>query len=221
MGGPIPVIAIDGPAGSGKSSVSSRVAQKFGLTFLSTGSFYRGLALFAQRKGVSPTDEARLAELCSSPEWRIQADPFETRVFIGDEDVTPEIHSEVVGGLASKVSQVPLVRKALLQAQRSFRQPPGLVAEGRDCGTVVFPDSVLKIYLTADLNSRAERRFKEDKSGLTAENIKEAQKQRDTADTQRTAAPLAKAADAVEIDTSHLTLDEVVSRICDLVQERL
>jgi cytidylate kinase len=216
-----PVIAIDGPSGSGKSTVSARIAKKFGYVFLSTGAFYRGLAYLAFKKEVDLNDESAVVALIDSPDWQITANTLETRVKVLGVDVTDELNNEQVGALASRVSRSPTVRLALLEPQRRFRKFPGLVAEGRDCGTVVFPDALVKIFLTADLDARAVRRFKEDTTGASAEAIKEAQKKRDQADATRKAAPMAKAEDAIELDTSNLTLDEVVDKIEQIIQRRL
>jgi CMP/dCMP kinase len=216
-----PVIAIDGPSGSGKSTVSARIAKKFGYVFLSTGAFYRGLAYLAFKKGVDLSDENAVAGLINSPDWTITANTLETRVTVLGEDVTEVLNNEQVGALASKVSRSATVRKALLEPQRKFRLAPGLVAEGRDCGTVVFPDAIVKIFLTADLEARAERRFKEDTTGASAEALKEAQQKRDQADATRKTAPMAKANDAIELDTSNLTLDEVVAKIEEIINRRV
>ncbi len=184
------LITIDGPAASGKSSVSRDLAARLGWQWLSTGAFYRGLAYVARTRGVPLDDEKSLADLATSSDWRVETRPERTLVFLDDQDVTDSIYMEEVGNIASQISHYPQVRKALLEAQRQFGQGEGsgLVAEGRDCGTVIFPDAHLKIYLTAHSDSRAERRALEE--GASLEKVKEAQKKRDTQDTSREAAPL-------------------------------
>ena len=204
------LVTIDGPAASGKSTVSRQIAAQFGWEWVSTGAFYRGLAYVAQRLGVVLDDERALAELAESDRWSVQLGADKTRVFLGKEDVSSAIYGEDVGAYASKVSQYPLVRSSLLEAQRQCAVGVrGLVAEGRDCGTVVFPQAPVKIYLTAHQESRAQRRAEEKGESLGA--TLEAQVQRDAQDSQRQAAPLQVPAGATVVDTSELTLEQVVA----------
>lgn len=206
------VVTVDGPAASGKSSLSRELARRMGWSWVSTGAFYRGLAYAAHRMKFAVADEAGLAELAVSDKWHVKMTEESTEVFFGNENVTPLINAEEVGSLASKISHYPLVRKALLGAQRKCQDlSEGLVAEGRDCGTVVFPGAPAKIYLTARSENRAERRAKE--QGIAAETIREAQSQRDLQDTTRKAAPLQIPENALVVDTSELSLDEVVALV--------
>ncbi|MCB0349465.1 MAG: (d)CMP kinase, partial [Bdellovibrionales bacterium] len=183
------VITIDGPAASGKSSVSRELARKLGWAWVSTGSFYRGLAYVANELKYDFNDEEALANLAVSDVWQVRLDPERTLVYFKNKDVTLEAHSESVGTLASKVSQYPKVRESLLQAQRNCASNvPGLIAEGRDCGSVVFPTAMVKVYLTADQENRAQRRAIE--KGEDAKHIAYAQKERDQRDSERKVAPL-------------------------------
>ncbi len=215
------VITIDGPAASGKSSVSREVASHFGWEWLSTGAFYRGLALIAQLTKTPLDNESKLVELATSPRWQVKTDPVKTRVVFEGKDVTDSIYMEEVGDAASKISHFPKVREALLEAQRAFGRGSsgGLVAEGRDCGTVVFPQAHVKIYLTAHSESRASRRAKEE--GTDHGQILEKQKIRDDQDQNRKAAPLQVPENAQVVDTSEMNLEQVVDWVEALIQARL
>lgn len=205
------VITIDGPAASGKSSVSRELAKRLDCEWVSTGSFYRGLAYVAQQTEANLEDEKEIAELAQSDIWSVEIQPDTSHVFFKGNDVTKEIHHESVGLVASRISQYPGVRKMLLGAQRECRSDRGLVAEGRDCGSVVFPDADLKIYLDADTSNRAERRAQQ--NGLSKEDIEKLQKVRDNQDLTRSVAPLMTPEGAHVIDTSTMTLLEVVDTI--------
>lgn len=206
------LITIDGPAASGKSSVSRELARKFGWKWVSTGAFYRGLAYVAMKEGIPATETAQLVRLAHSGVWSVRLDDDQTRVFYKSADVTAEILSEENGTRASQVSQIPDVRQALLENQRDCAVGvPGLVAEGRDCGTVVFPNAMLKIYLTASQEERAARRAKE--HGLDVQQTQNSQEKRDQQDSSRAAAPLQIAADARVVDSNGLPLSEVVEKI--------
>ncbi len=206
------VITVDGPAASGKTSVSRELAHRLGWKWVSTGAFYRGLAFAAQELGISTNDKDALVKLSLSNQWKVQLDEDRTRVLFGPRDVTKEIAAEKVGELASQVSQIPEIRRELLEAQRACAQDVvGLVAEGRDCGTVVFPGAHFKVYLTANSDARAQRRAEE--HGQSAETIKASQSQRDHLDSTRKVAPLQASADAFIVDTSNLSLPEVVDKI--------
>lgn len=204
------IITIDGPAGSGKSTVSQKIAEKFDLTFLATGYFYRGLAILCNLKSVDIKNESQVSQMAHYSGFKVVANSRGTRVYIDSEDVTDRLHDEATAFTASQISAYPQVRAALLEPQRSFNKPPGVVAEGRDCGTVVFPQAQVKIYLTASLDARAQRRTSTDKSAIA---------NRDKADSQRKAAPMAKAKDAVEIDTSSMTIEDVVDQIEEIVRK--
>lgn len=206
------VVTIDGPAASGKTSVSRELAKKLGWNWVSTGSFYRGLAYAAQQLNVDPKDEMALAELSKSPRWRVQMGPLKTQVFLDNQDVTDYLAKEEVGNLASVISHFPKVRAGLLEGQRKCQTiTEGLVAEGRDCGTVVFPEAEVKIYLTAKSEHRAERRAKE--LGVSAEELVKSQAVRDSQDANRKAAPMQVPENAIVVDTTTLSFEEVVETI--------
>ncbi len=208
------VITIDGPAASGKSSVSRELAKRLGCDWVSTGSFYRGLAYVAQQTNANLDNEGDIAKLAQSKIWKVQMSPEKTHVVFDGKDVTAEAHQESVGLVASKISQYPTVRKMLLGAQRDCQTPKGLVAEGRDCGSVVFPNAELKIYLDADSENRALRRSQQ--TGSNAQEVEKQQKVRDNQDLTRTVAPLMAPQGAHIIDTSTMTLHEVVEHIEEL-----
>lgn len=214
------VVTIDGPAASGKTSVSRELAHRLGWHWVSTGAFYRGLAYVAQRTKTNLEDEKALADLSKSNQWRVEMAESKTRVYFGDEDVTDEIGREDVGNVASKISHFPKVRQSLLEGQRDCSQrTEGLVAEGRDCGTVVFPNAEVKIYLTARSESRAERRAKE--QGLSAESLIEEQNKRDHQDSTRKAAPLAVPEDALVVDTTAMNFEQVVEAVEKFVRSKI
>lgn len=207
------VITIDGPAASGKTSVSRELAKKLGYGWVSTGAFYRGLGYVALKTGIDLNDELALAQLAHSNIWSVQMSDEKTHVFFQGADVTSEISHEDVGSIASRVSHFPRVRQALLEGQRLCVKnvEKGLVAEGRDCGTVVFPDADLKVYLTANQENRAERRAKE--LGLSKADMVAAQSVRDQQDSSRKSAPLAVAEDALVVDATFISIEEVVQQI--------
>lgn len=206
----VPVIAIDGPSASGKGTVASRVAAALGFHYLESGALYRLVALTG---GESPEQAAASMELAFVKE----------RITLSGQDVTDDVRREDVGNRASEIARIPAVRAALLERQRGFRRPPGLVADGRDMGTVVFPDAVLKVFLTASVATRAQRRYKQliDKgnhANLAA--LSRDLEERDKRDAAREVAPLKPAADAVSLDSSGLTIDEVVDRVLKEYRER-
>ena len=213
------VITIDGPAGSGKSTVSAMLAKRLNLVFLTTGAFYRGLAYLCQLKNSDISNAKNVADLSSYEAFKVEADVNGTRVFIDKKNVTEELSSENVAKVASRISAYPEVRTALLELQRQFNKPPGLIAEGRDCGTVVFPQADLKIFLTASLDSRAQRRSTEQNLASSNETLKTIA-DRDKADTSRKVAPLAKSVDTIEIDSSSLSADEVADKIEKIVRSK-
>jgi len=207
-----PVIAIDGPSASGKGTVAARVAQALGFHYLDSGALYRLVALAALRAGEPLDDGARLAALARSME--IAFEPGIVR--LGGENVTEALRAEDVGRVASRVASQPSVREALLERQRDFRQPPGLVADGRDMGSVVFPQAALKVFLTADGDTRAQRRHKQlMEKGMCArmEDVVEDLASRDARDASRAVAPLKHYPDAIFLDTTGLAADEAVERI--------
>jgi cytidylate kinase len=212
------VITIDGPAASGKSTVSRELARRLGWQWVSTGAFYRGLAFAASEKGLSIENENEIAKLADSDEWYIDMTSERTEVFYLGQKVTDLIAQDSIGSLASQISKYPKVREKLLSAQRECQiKSIGLVAEGRDCGTIVFPDANLKIYLTADQNQRAERRAKE--LGMAVNIMAESQKKRDDQDINRKVAPLQIPFNALVVDTTEMSLDQVVRKIEEVIQK--
>lgn len=206
------IITIDGPAASGKSSVSRALAARLGWKWVSTGAFYRGLAFVAMKEKIDPSDTARLVQLSASPIWEVRMDDDQTRVFYKNQDVTADILSEENGSRASVISQNSEVRKALLQNQRDCaKNVKGLVAEGRDCGTVVFPQATLKVYLTASQEERALRRATQ--QGLNLQQTQDQQRQRDAQDANRAAAPMQIPPGARVVDSNGLQLADVVDQI--------
>lgn len=220
----VPVITIDGPSGSGKGTVSRRVAQRLGWELLDSGALYRLVAVGAARAGLDPVDEAAHAALAARMDARFGIDPQGgERILLDGEDVTSQVRSETAGNGASKVAAWGAVRQALLQRQRDFARPPGLVADGRDMGTVVFPDAALKIFLTASAEERARRRYnqlKEKGSGVSLAALSREIAERDDRDMRRSLAPLKPAEDAIVVDSTSLGIDEVVDRVMQLACER-
>jgi cytidylate kinase len=213
----VPVIAIDGPSASGKGTIAKRVAQSLRYHYLESGALYRLVALLALRQDLE--DEAALARAAEHMDVAFQGD----EILLEDEDVSPHIRHEAVANRASEVARMPAVRQALLARQRAFREPPGLVADGRDIGTVVFPDAALKIFLTASPQVRAERRYKQlIEKGISA-NLRALSRdlaERDARDANRPVAPLVPAPDSQVLDSSALSIDEVAERILSLYRER-
>lgn len=212
------VVTIDGPAASGKSSVSRELARRMGWSWISTGAFYRGLAYVANEEGVDLANEKALAELSQSSVWSVEMQPERTEVIYQGRSVTDEIAKDQVGLWASQVSRYPEVRAQLLKNQRDCEvKTKGLVAEGRDCGSVVFPNAPLKVYLTADQVQRAARRAQD--LGMSVEATVASQEVRDKQDSTRKAAPLQVPENGWILDTTHLTLSEAVSLIEKRVKE--
>lgn len=210
----VPVIAIDGPSASGKGTVAQGVARALGFHYLDSGALYRLVALAARRRGIPLSETERLAALAQGLEAAFDGD----QVILEGERVTDAIRSEEVSQAASQVAALAPVRAALLARQRAFRRSPGLVAEGRDMGTQVFPDARLKIFLTASAEERARRRYKQlmDK-GMRVSMIDLVREiaERDRRDRERAVAPLRQAEDAVLIDTTSLTVDEIVRAVVE------
>ena len=221
----VPILTIDGPSGSGKGTVSRAAAKRLGWALLDSGALYRLVALGGRRAGIDLDDGAALARLARRLDMRFDATPFgEEVVFLDEIDVTREIRCESAGNDASKVAALPAVRAALLERQRRFAVVPGLVADGRDMGTVVFRDALVKIFLTASADERAARRYKQLKEKGVAGNLAALSKEiaeRDQRDITRTAAPLVASADAVLLDTTGMSADAVVERVLRIVHERL
>jgi len=210
------VIAIDGPSASGKGTIASRVARELGFHYLESGALYRLLALLSLREGT--VDERRLASLAQHMDVEFAGG----EVLLEDEDVSDKIRSEPCGVRASEVAKLPALRAALLARQRAFRRAPGLVADGRDMGTVVFPDARLKIFLTATPEVRAERRYKQLKEKGIDANLRALSRdleERDERDRKRTVSPLVPAADSQVLDSSALSIEAVAGRILELYRE--
>lgn len=216
----IPVVTIDGPVGSGKSTISYMLAQKLNWHFLNSGALYRALAIAAKRNKVPLNHEQLLADLAKRLEIRF----ISSSVWLSSENITDQLSLETTGNAASKISVYLSVRNALIQTQRNFRKAPGLIAEGRDMGTVIFPDAFIKIFLEASVEKRAERRYHQLLSqGLNVKlgDLVSEIAQRDQRDKQRQNAPLIPAKDAIVIDTTKLSLEQVFEKIMDIVSVRL
>jgi cytidylate kinase len=211
---PLPVIAIDGPSASGKGTVAALVAQSLGFHYLDSGAIYRVTAHAAQRVGVDLADEVALAMLARQLQLRFDGG----EVFLDGKPVGDAIRSEEAGRAASRIAALPALRAALLERQRAFRLPPGLVSDGRDMGSVVFPDATLKVFLTASAEERAQRRYKQlIEKGFDANLAALLQdlKERDARDAARSAAPLQQTSDAVLLDTTGLTIQQAVQQVLD------
>ncbi len=213
-----PVITIDGPSGSGKGTVAGILAKRLGWNLLDSGALYRLLAFAAGNHGVALDNEALLEKLAAHLDVQFigATDGKPARIILEGDDVTHAIRSETVAAGASKVAALPAVRDALLQRQRAFQELPGLVADGRDMGTVVFPDAPLKIFLTASAEERARRRYLQLKAkgdDVSLSGLLDEIRARDERDTQRAIAPLKPAADAIQLDSTELSIEQVLERI--------
>jgi len=207
-----PVIAIDGPSASGKGTVAQRVAQALGFHYLDSGALYRLVAVAARQSGVAWNDEAALAPIAANLDVRFEGD----EIYLNQLVVTNTVRSEEASAGASQVAVWPAVRTGLLRRQKAFRMAPGLVADGRDMGSVVFPDASVKIFLTADAGTRAERRHKQligKGMGANITALLQDIRARDERDSQRSAAPLQKTDDAILLDTTHLSIDAAVEAV--------
>lgn len=208
----IPVIAIDGPSASGKGTVAARVAKALGWHYLDSGALYRLTALAAKRAGVDWADEKGVAAIAQALDVKFT----ENSISLSGLDVSDAIRQEDISVGASKVAALPLVRKALLNRQRDFRKPPGLVADGRDIASVIFPDAQTKIFLTASVEERANRRYKqliEKRIAVNIDVLLQDLRERDKRDRERSVAPLCQEKDAVLLDTTSLTIDQAVQYV--------
>lgn len=223
MNEPVPVLTIDGPSGSGKGTISRHIAQRLGWHYLDSGALYRAVGVAAGWAAVDLDDHAALVRCAFDTAIDFQEREGELRVVVNGLDATDELRTETAGAAASAIAAIPEVRAALKDRQRAFRRPPGLVADGRDMGTVIFPDALYKVFLTASAEERAERRYKQlmekgvsvTLSGLLREILA-----RDARDAQRTVAPLRPADDAVHIDTTGLGIETVVEHVLALLPRR-
>ena len=219
----IPVITIDGPSGSGKGTVAVRIAEELGFTLLDSGALYRSVGIAALRGEIDLRDHQQIAELARHLNIEFGVSSPDS-VWLDGEDVSLEIRTDIGSELASQIGAIPAAREALYERQLAFRKAPGLVADGRDMGTVVFQDAIIKIYLTARPEERAQRRYKQliDK-GIDASlpDLLRDLKERDARDSERPISPLKPAKDAVVLDTTDLNIDQVVEQVLDLVAQRL
>ncbi|MGH8222326.1 MAG: (d)CMP kinase [Woeseiaceae bacterium] len=220
----VPVVAIDGPSGSGKGTIARNVARTLGWHLLDSGALYRLVGLAADRRGVSLDDEDALAGLAAALEVEFETTASgRERILLEGRDVTRALRTEASGALASAVAGLPRVRESLLAQQQRFRRPPGLVADGRDMGSQVFPDAGLKVFLTASPRERARRRHKQLKDkgiDVSLAALSRDIEDRDRRDAGRSVAPLRPAADARVLDSSALTIDEVTRTVLDWAAER-
>ncbi|PYV31178.1 MAG: (d)CMP kinase [Acidobacteria bacterium] len=217
------IIAIDGPAGAGKSTVAQKLAERLGLAYVDSGATYRAAALKVLDLGVLPDDVRAVAGVVANADIRIATDGSRSRVFLDGADVSEQIRSAEVTVAAAQVSRLSSVREKLIALQRTLASGRGVVMEGRDIGTVVFPDAPLKIFLEADPEERARRRLEQETREGRAATLEQTAyeiQQRDQLDAERKISPLVAAPDAVKIDSTRLTADQVVERVLDLSRER-
>lgn len=216
------IIAIDGPAGSGKSTTAMRVADRLNYLYIDTGAMYRAVTYLAIKNNFEPDDPRLIDELTHS-EIRLNYRDEITSVFLNDKDITGDIRTPEINQFVSPVSKVAAVRQELIRQQRIMGKQGGVVMEGRDIGTIVFPDADLKIFMVAELQTRAQRRLVEYASAgkdIDFSDVKENLEHRDKIDSSREVGPLMKAADAVEVDTTNLTIEEQVKYIVSLAEEK-
>ena len=210
-------VAIDGPAGAGKSTIAKLVAKEKGYIYVDTGAMYRGLAIHFLKKGIDPENKEAVAKACQDAEVTIGYENGIQQIYLTGENVTEMLRTEEVGNMASKTSAIPEVREKLLDLQRSLAREKDVIMDGRDIGTNILPDADVKIYLTASVETRAERRYKELKEKGEKCDLAEISRdirERDERDMTREIAPLKKAEDAVLVDSSDMTIKEVVDEIC-------
>jgi cytidylate kinase len=220
------IVAVDGPAGSGKSSICATVCQDLGWSYVNTGALYRAVGLMALDRGVSLTEGPALQKLLSEFSEIVRWEHESARLFVGVDDYTPRLGSVEAGNGASLVAKMPMVREALMPLQRklSLSAPRGAIVDGRDIGTVIFPDADIKIFMTASLEQRALRRLRQlERSGASSmshDEIMRAIASRDDQDSQRDSAPLKKADDAILFDTSDMDVDQAVASLKQLIQSK-
>ncbi|KTD22347.1 (d)CMP kinase [Legionella londiniensis] len=220
----VPIITLDGPSGTGKGTISLRLANHLNWNFLDSGAIYRVLALAANKKNIGLSEKNKLAALAGDLDFHFKTNDSKCRIFLEGKDVSEEIRSEQCGQDASIVASIPEVREALLAKQRDFARPPGLVTDGRDMGTVVFPNADLKIYLYATEEERIKRRYlqlKEKENDVSLAQVAEELRSRDERDKNRAHAPLRPADDAVFVDTTRLTVVQVFNYVLKLVNDRI
>lgn len=217
------IIAIDGPSGAGKSTLGRMLAREFGLLYIDTGAMYRAAALAVLEAGVSVTDAPAVAEVTARSDIRLEGDPDSLRVRLGERDVSKEIRAERVTHTSSVISTIPEVRRELVRRQRALGEHGGVVLDGRDIGTIVFPDADVKFFLTAAPDARAERRYDEERvkeRDVRYDDVLREINTRDRRDSTRADSPLAIATDAVVIDSTELSIAEVFERMLSVIRER-
>jgi len=220
------IIAIDGPAGAGKSTVAAQIAKRFNLLNLETGAMYRAFAVKTLESGLSPEDAAGLEQLAAKTAIRLEASPNGNRVFLDEHEVTPRLRDTAVTEAASRVSVHPAIRKWMVSLQRKLGESGRIVMEGRDIGTMVFPDAEVKIFLDADPEVRSQRRYEQIETTPAAGTIAPAAvleeiRERDRRDRTRPLSPLKPAPDAVVIDSTRLTLDKVIEQVETIIRKRM
>ncbi len=220
---PVPVLTIDGPSGSGKGTIARIIAERLGWHLLDSGALYRAVGYAASMAGLDLSDAEAMTRCAETTKitFRDPKDGRETRVYVNSHDATDELRTETVGAVASAIAAIPDVRTALVDKQLSFRRQPGLVADGRDMGTVIFPDAAFKVFLTASAEERAKRRYKQLKDkglAVTLASLLREIEARDARDAARPVAPLKPAADAVLIDSTGMPVDAVVDKVLNLIQ---
>ncbi len=215
-----PVITIDGPSGSGKGTIAYRLAQGLGWHYLDSGALYRAIGWAVLNEEIDPTDLPQLENILKNLNIEIKESGSDYRLFANGNDITDAMRTEEVGNISSKVSAIPVVRAALLQKQRDFQKFPGLVTDGRDMGTVVFPNADLKFYLIADLKERAKRRLKQlklEENDASLREIEEFLAKRDRRDENRAISPAKPASDVIMIDTTFLSVPQVLEKVSEHV----
>lgn len=220
----IPVVCIDGPSGAGKGTIARLVAEKTGFSLLDSGALYRITALASLNKGIDLAAADQVADVAQQLVLRFEVEAGRTKIMLDDADVSQSIRSEEIGLAASKVAAYPQVRLALLQCQRDFCQAPGLVADGRDMGTVVFPDAAVKVFLTASAEERARRRVLQiEHSGGSCnyQQVLEDIQSRDERDSSRSSAPLVAAGDALILDSTSMSIDEVINQVMQEIKKKI
>jgi len=220
---PVPVLTIDGPSGSGKGTIARIIAERLGWHLLDSGALYRAVGYAASMAGLDLSDAEAMTRCAETTKitFRDPKDGRETRVYVNSHDATDELRTETVGAVASAIAAIPDVRTPLVDKQLSFRRQPGLVADGRDMGTVIFPDAAFKVFLTASAEERAKRRYKQLKDkglAVTLASLLREIEARDARDAARPVAPLKPAADAVLIDSTGMPVDAVVDKVLSLIQ---